>query len=111
MPHGIGSAHALQLFERDSELATPAPLLKGNDVNDAVWKEPGVRFPVTCPICARALLTELPVALIAEALIMGSSIRLHAGCHDVYWDATELEVEQIREYLSAGVVTVQRRES
>jgi len=88
-------------------LSTPVPLLKSNNGNHAVWKEPGVRFPVTCPICARALLTELPVALIAEALIMGSSIRLHASCHDVHWDATELEVEQIREYLSAGVVNVQ----
>jgi len=85
--------------------------LKSNNGNDAAWKEPRVRFPVSCPICARALLTELPVALIAEALIMGSSIRLHASCHDVYWDATELEVEQIREYLSAGAVTDQRRES
>jgi hypothetical protein len=92
-------------------MSTPVPLLKSNNGNDAAWKEPGVRFPVTCPICARALLTELPVALIAEALIMGSSIRLHASCHDVHWDATELEVEQIREYLSAGVVTVQRSES
>jgi hypothetical protein len=42
---------------------------------------------------------------------MGSSIRLHANCHDVHWDATELEIEQIREYLSAGVVTDHRRES
>ncbi len=66
---------------------------------------------MTCPICARALLTELPVAAIAEALIMGSSIRLHASCHDVYWDATEVEIEQIRGYLSAGVVTDHRREA
>ena len=90
----------------------PAPqmlALKSNDARDEGWKEPGVRFPVICPICARALLTEVPVALIAEALIVGSSIRLHASCHDVYWDATELEVEQIREYLGAGVVTGHRR--
>jgi hypothetical protein len=85
--------------------------LKSNNGIDGAWKEPLVRFPVTCPICARALLTELPVALIAEALIVGSSIRLHARCHDVYWDATELEIEQIREYLSAGVVTDHRVES
>jgi hypothetical protein len=92
-------------------MSTPVPLLKSNNGDDSAWKEPGVRFPVTCPICARALLSELPVAVIAEALIMGSSIRLHASCHDVHWDATELEVEQIREYLGAGVVTVQRSES
>jgi hypothetical protein len=53
----------------------------------------------------------LPVAQIAEALIMGSSIRLHADCHDVYWDATELEIEQIREYLGAGVVMDHSREA
>jgi hypothetical protein len=92
-------------------LSTPVPLLKSNNGNDGAWKEPGVRFPVTCPICARALLTELPVALIAEALIGRSSIRLHAGCHDVYWDATELQVEQIREYLRAGAVIDHRGES
>jgi hypothetical protein len=85
--------------------------LKSNNGNNGGWKEPAVRFPVICPICGRALLTELPVALIAEALIAGSSIRLHASCHDVYWDATELEVEQIREYLGAGVVTGHRRET
>ena len=84
---------------------------KSNGGNDGAWKEPGVRFPVTCPICARALVTELPVALVAEALIVGSSIRLHASCHDVNWDATKLEVEQIREYLGAGVVTDHRGES
>jgi hypothetical protein len=60
---------------------------------------------VTCPICARALLAELPVALIAEALMVRSSIQLHAACHDVYWDADESEVEQIRSYLGAGVLT------
>jgi hypothetical protein len=78
--------------------------------NDGGWNEPRVRFPVTCPVCARALLTELPVALIAETLIKGSPIRLHAGCHDVSWDASQLEVEQIREYLGAGVVTHSRVE-
>jgi hypothetical protein len=87
------------------------PDLKSKSGNHNQWKEPGVRFPVICPVCARALLTELPVAQIAEALIMGSSIRLHANCHDVYWDATELEIEQIREYLGAGVVTDHSKEA
>jgi len=68
------------------------------------WKEPGVRFPVNCPLCAHWSLSELPVGVIAEALITGSSIRLHAECHDVYWDASEIEVEQIREYLGAAVL-------
>jgi hypothetical protein len=87
------------------QFSLPVPALKSKTANDGGWNEPRVRFPVTCPICARALLTELPVALIAEALIRGASIRLHAGCHEVAWDATQLEVEQIRQYLGAGAVT------
>jgi len=31
----------------------------------------------------------------------GSDICLVATCHDVIWDATELELEQIHEYLGA----------
>jgi hypothetical protein len=80
-----------------------------NDSGDRGWEEPVVRFPVNCPICARSSLTELPIGVIAEALMMASSIRLHAGCHDVHWDANDLEVEQIREYLGAAVHTGHRR--
>jgi hypothetical protein len=66
-------------------------------------KELTVRFPVTCPVCLKELLTELPVALVAEALAMGSPIRLRASCHDISWDASKSEVAQIREYLGVGV--------
>ena len=64
-----------------------------------------IRFPVICPVCARALLTEMPVGPIAEALVAGSPIRLHASCHDVYWDANQVEIEQIRQYLGAVLIT------
>lgn len=63
-----------------------------------------IRFPVACPVCAQALLIEMPVGQIAEALVAGSPIRLHANCHDVYWDATQIEIEQIREYLGAVLI-------
>jgi hypothetical protein len=67
-----------------------------------------VRFPINCPICARSSLTELPLVTIAEALVAGLPIRLQASCHDVSWDATGLEVEQIRKYLGALVRTGQQ---
>jgi hypothetical protein len=63
--------------------------------------EPAVRFPVNCPLCARELLTELSAIEVEEALTVGAVIRLRAACHDVYWDASESEVEQIRQYLGA----------
>ncbi len=77
--------------------------MRHNNEGNGEWKEPGVRFPVSCPVCGHILLAELPVSMIAEGLITGSSIQLYTECHDVHWDATDIEVEQIREYLAAGV--------
>jgi hypothetical protein len=61
--------------------------------------QPTVRFPVACPKCGRERLTEFPVDELADALHRSSDIYLVATCHDVIWTATELELEQIHEYL------------
>jgi hypothetical protein len=61
--------------------------------------EPTIRFPVACPKCGREQLTELPVSEVEDALNRRSDISLVATCHDVIWTATELELEQIHEYL------------
>jgi hypothetical protein len=63
--------------------------------------QPTLRFPAACPKCGRERLTEFPVDEVAHALQRGSDICLVATCHDVIWTATELELEQIREYLGA----------
>ena len=62
---------------------------------------PTVRFPVACPKCGRERLTEYPVDEVADSLRRGSDLCLVATCHDVIWTATELELEQINEYLGA----------
>ena len=61
--------------------------------------EPTVRFPVACPKCGRERLTEFPLDEMVDALKKGSDICLVATCHGVIWTATELELEQIHEYL------------
>jgi hypothetical protein len=61
--------------------------------------EPAVRFPVACPKCGRERLTEFSVDEVVDALKRGTDICLVATCHDVIWTATELELEQIQEYL------------
>jgi hypothetical protein len=43
----------------------------------------------------------LPVVAVVDALAAGKAIQIHANCHDVWWDANALEVEQIRQYLDA----------
>jgi hypothetical protein len=70
-------------------------------------KEPTTRFPVTCPKCGNEVLAELPVAVVAIGLIRGTTIRLFADCHGVSWNASPLEIEQIREYLGASWVNAQ----
>jgi hypothetical protein len=60
-----------------------------------------IRFPVTCPKCRQEVLATLPLGIVAAALISGRPIRLHASCHDLYWDAHHTEIEQIREYMAA----------
>ena len=61
--------------------------------------EPTVRFPVACPKCGREQLTEFPINEVLHAFNSGSEIILVATCHDVIWTATELELQQIYEYL------------
>ena len=64
-------------------------------------REPTIRFPVTCPECGTERLTEFPAAEVADALQRRGSICLVATCHDMIWDASEVELEQISEYLGA----------
>jgi hypothetical protein len=45
--------------------------------------------------------TALSIAVIASALLTGNSIRLYAGCHDIYWTATFVERERLRQALRA----------
>ncbi len=70
-------------------------------------QEPALKFPVTCPECASESAFELPIALIANALMSGKGIRLHARCHDQYWTATFVEREQLRKTL--GTLTIEAR--
>lgn len=63
--------------------------------------EPILRISVTCPHCALESLAEMPIALIANALLIGKAIRLYSKCHNHYWTATFAEREQLRKSLAA----------
>ena len=64
-------------------------------------KEPMVKFPVVCPKCGTEHLTEVPIAVVADALIKKEGIYLRAACHDAAWNASPTEIEQLREYMGA----------
>ena len=64
-------------------------------------REARVRFPVTCPMCAAEALTSFTISEVALAIINNRRIQLHAVCHDATWDASDIEMQQIREYLGS----------
>jgi hypothetical protein len=43
----------------------------------------------------------MSIAVIANALLTGKSLRLYSHCHDRFWTATFTEREQIRKALAA----------
>lgn len=61
--------------------------------------EPMIRIPVKCPRCGGESLARFDIAVIAEAFILENPIRLHATCHDQWWDATYSERQEIRQRL------------
>jgi hypothetical protein len=63
--------------------------------------KPEIIFPVKCPICMQESLTGFRFSIVAAALATGS-LRLYASCHVASWDASEPELEQIREFLDAA---------
>jgi hypothetical protein len=73
--------------------------------------EPILKLSVTCPDCALESVSEMPIALIANALLTGKAIRLHSNCHDQYWTATFAEREQLRKSLAALKIETLAREN
>jgi hypothetical protein len=71
--------------------------------------EPLVRFPVVCPRCTRETLFHIPVKSITEALLTRTDISLSTECcGGVDWVASEIETEQIRQYISlVGAIALQ----
>jgi hypothetical protein len=58
-----------------------------------------IRFPITCPRCGEESLTKFRTVIVTSALVEWRSMRLYAQCHEVFWDASDLELEQIRAYI------------
>jgi len=62
--------------------------------------ESEILIPVKCPICSQEPLTGFRISVVAEALHT-LEIRLYANCHVTSWEASELELARIREYMDA----------
>ena len=62
--------------------------------------EPEIELPVNCPRCGQKSLSDFRLTVVAEGL-QTNQIRLYANCHLASWDASETELEQIREHLDS----------
>ena len=49
--------------------------------------------------CGNEVLAALRIADLVAALVNSRKIRLYAICHDASWDATDVEMQQLREYV------------
>ena len=72
-------------------------------------KENLLRVPVVCRICRKESLAELPKESVTEALNDGTPIHLSAACHGQAWQASNLEREQLRDYLYAAHLSASER--
>ena len=59
-----------------------------------------IRVPVVCPDCGKDRLAEFPVEKIVDALMTQERIYLRSRCHNAGWVASDLEREQLREYVN-----------
>src|SRR5258707_7844836 len=84
---------------------------KRQQFRGTTMKQPIVRFPVLCPRCGVESLAEVSVDLAAEALMRNEGIQLKSACHNLYWTASPAEMQQLREYMSAGFFDEQRTSS
>jgi hypothetical protein len=84
---------------------------RGNNFWGMIMKKPIVRFPVLCPRCGEESLTEVSVDLAAEGLMRNEGIQLKSACHNLFWTASSTEMQQLREYMSAGLFDEQRTSS
>jgi hypothetical protein len=60
-----------------------------------------LRVPVVCPRCGSESIAELPLIATVDALEGSCPVFLKAACHGLLWPATELEREQLRQYVDA----------
>jgi hypothetical protein len=63
--------------------------------------ESEVLFPTRCPICRQEVLTAFRISVVADALA-NRDLRLYSTCHVASWDASQSELERIRQFLDAS---------
>ena len=61
-----------------------------------------IRFPITCPRCGNESLTEFRAVVVTIAVVGWHSMRLYSRCHHVFWNASDIVLDQIGAHLGAS---------
>jgi hypothetical protein len=87
----------------------PSKACAKNPRENGTVPEPEIELPVNCPCCGQQSLSDFRVTVVAEAL-QTNQMRLYAKCHITGWEASQAELERIRDHLetvwAAGWQTV-----
>jgi hypothetical protein len=57
-----------------------------------------IRFPTVCPACQKESVTERSQSLVDEVLQGCVALSLYAACHNIWWQASVGELEQLAQY-------------
>jgi hypothetical protein len=60
-----------------------------------------IHIPVQCPACGKKSLAHFPVLVIVTAITRQDHLRLYSACHDISWDASNFEMQAVRQFLGA----------
>jgi hypothetical protein len=71
---------------------------------------PVLKIPTVCPKCGVEGLVSLPVDRVAAGLMRGK-LELRGACRHPSWEASEVEREQIRQYMSTPVLEAVSRDA
>ena len=74
-------------------------------------EEHTIRLPTKCPKCGGESLVEFPVIVVATALTKWNHMALRANCCRVSWNASDSEIQQIKEYLGEPWILAHQAQS
>jgi hypothetical protein len=60
---------------------------------------PDTVVPVTCPQCQAESVARVPAGTLKRLLAHRHPLLLRSACHNIEWQASAIELEQIHEYL------------
>jgi hypothetical protein len=63
---------------------------------------PVISLPVRCSQCGASTPTDFPVAVVAIALVKWNNMCLYSACHEGTWDASERELDLLRQHVGAS---------